>query len=124
MWPFKKQTPTAKPAPLPSGPISFTQVDTTERFDDNVGLAPDKWIATIPLNTITQNPEDMGLPALGAGADEVFRIASQLSRIRESIPMLNDGVYCPICHIANVELAKLHTPCPQCGRELLKFGWD
>ena len=51
-------------------------------------------------------------------------VASKLSQVRESIPIPNDGVYCPICHIANIELAKLRTPCPKCGRALLKFGWD
>ena len=123
MWPFKKkQTPKAES--LAPGSISFSQVDTTERFGDNLRLAPDEWIATIPLNTINENPESMGLPAVGATANEVFQIASRLSRLRESIPIPNDGVYCAICHIANIHIAKLRTPCPQCGKELLKFGWD
>jgi hypothetical protein len=123
MWAFKKnQAPRAEP--LPAGPISFSQVDTTEQFGDNLGLAQDEWITTVPLNTVIQDPESMGLPAIGARADEVFRIASRLSRLRESIPIPNDGVYCAICHIANVDIARLRTPCPQCGRELLKFGWD
>ena len=51
-------------------------------------------------------------------------VASKLSQVRESIPIPNDGVYCPICHIANIELPKLRTPCPKYGRALLKFGWD
>jgi len=123
MWPFKKkQTPKAEP--LPPGPISFSQVDTTENFGDNLRLSPDEWLATIPLNSITENPESMGLPAVSATADEVFQIASRLSGLRESIPIPNDGVYCAICHIANVDITKLRAPCPQCGRELLKFGWD
>jgi hypothetical protein len=41
--------------------------------------------------------------------------------LRELIP--SAGVYCPVCHIANVDLGRLRTPCPQCGRPLLKFGW-
>jgi hypothetical protein len=57
-------------------------------------------------------------------ADEIYRVASRLSALRESIPIPNDGVYCPVCHIANIDLGRLRTPCPQCGRALLKFGWD
>ena len=105
-------------------PISFSQVDVTERFDDDQCLGPDEWISTTPLNATMSNPESMGLPPLGAEADEVYRVASRLSALRESIPIPNDGVYCPVCHIANVDLARLRTPCPQCGRALLKFGWD
>ncbi len=120
MWPFKKKQRTeAKPET-----ISFSQLDMTERFDDNARLAPEEWIATTPLNSIVPDPESMGLPPAGAGADAVFQIASNLSRLRESIPIPNDGVYCAICHIANIDIAKLRTPCPKCGRELLKFGWD
>lgn len=123
MWPFKKkQAPKAEL--FASEPISFSQVDTTEQFGDNHRLAPDEWIGTIPLNTITQDPESMGLPAVGTTADEVFQIETNLSRLRESIPIPDDGVYCPVCHIANMDIDKLRTPCPQCGRELLKFGWD
>jgi hypothetical protein len=66
----------------------------------------------------------MGLPPAGAGADEVYRVASKLSELRESIPIPNDGVYCPVCHIANVDLGRLRKPCRKCGRALLKFGWD
>ncbi len=118
MWPFKKKE---KPE---EENWSYSQVDTTERFDDNQGLGLDDWIATIPLNSITKNPESMGLPALGVTEDEGYLIASKLSTMREAIPIPNDGVYCPICHIANIDLGKLRTPCPKCKRELLKFGWD
>ena len=65
----------------------------------------------------------MGLPSVHASEEEVYEVASKLSLFRESIPIPNDGVYCPICHIANIDLAKLRTPCPKCGRALLKFGW-
>jgi hypothetical protein len=123
MWPFKKKQ-LVKTQPFPPGPISFSQVDITERFGDNLGLAQEEWITCIPLNTITQDPESVGLPAIGASAEEVFEIASRLSRLRESIVIPSDGVYCAVCHIANVDITRLNTPCPQCGRELLKFGWD
>jgi hypothetical protein len=66
----------------------------------------------------------MGLPPPGADADEVYRVADRLSALRESVPIPNDGVYCPVCHIANGDLQRLRMPCPQCGRPLLKFGWD
>ena len=104
--------------------MMYSQVDITEAFGDDQRLGSDDWIETVPLNTTTRDPESMGLPATGAGPDEVYRVASELSDLRESIPIPNDGVYCPVCHIANVDLGRLRTPCPQCGRPLLKFGWD
>jgi hypothetical protein len=103
--------------------ISFSQLDITERFDDNQKLGKDEWISTTPLNSTIPNPESSGLPSPGADSDEVYRVASELSALRESIPIPDDGVYCPICHIANNDLEKLRTPCPKCGRDLLKFGW-
>lgn len=104
--------------------ISFSQLDFTERFDDNVNLCADDWITTTPLNATIKNPEASGLPPCDAGCEDVYRVADTLSKLRESIPIPNDGVYCPICHIANVDLGKLRTPCPKCGRGLLKFGWS
>ena len=103
--------------------ISFSQLDITERYDDNQRLGKDEWISTTPLNSTIPNPESVGLPSPGADSEEVYRVASKMSALRESIPIPDDGVYCPICHIANVDLRKLRTPCPKCGRELLKFGW-
>jgi len=104
--------------------ISFSQLDITERFDDNQSLGADDWITTTPLNATIEDPESAGLPSIDADSEQVYQIASTLSELRESMPIPNDGVYCPICHIANVDLGKLRTPCPQCGRGLLKFGWD
>jgi len=121
MWPFKKKE---SPQPLPPGPISYSQLDITECFGDNLSLAADDWISTSPLNSGVLDPRSVGLPAVNASDDEVYRIAERLSRIRESMAIPNDGVYCPICHIANVELKRLRTPCPKRGRELLNFGWD
>jgi hypothetical protein len=105
-------------------PIRYSQLDITEGFDDDQRLGPDEWIATMPLNARIGDPVSMGLPPLGATDDEVYRVADHLSALRESIPIPNDGVYCPVCHIANVDLGRLQSPCPQCGRPLLKFGWD
>ena len=121
MWPFKK-----KPVPDPEPIItySYTQVDITERFGDNLSLGADDWIKTIPLYTSDPDAESMGLPPIGATEGEVYAIASKLSSLRESMEIVNDGVYCPTCHIANVDLSRLRTPCPKCGKELLKFGWD
>jgi hypothetical protein len=125
MWPFKKKAEAPEaPQPVPANQISFSQVDTTERFGDNLSLAADEWITTSPLNAMVGDPQSAGLPPVGAGDDEVYRVAERLSRIRESMPLPDDGVYCPVCHIATVTLARLRTPCPKCGRELLKFGWD
>jgi hypothetical protein len=102
--------------------ISFSQLDITERFDDHLNLKPEDWIATIPLNKSSPNTKE--LPPLDATADEIYRSGARLSQLRESIAVPNDGVYCPVCHIANTQLAKLRTPCPKCRRPLLKFGWD
>ena len=121
MWPFKKKP--AAPVET-SSKFAFTQVDTTERFDDNQSLGTNDWIDTVPLNTLLPDGENMGLPAIDATEDQVFSIASKMSEIRESLDIPNDGVYCPNCHVANVNLSRLRTPCPQCGRPLLKFGWD
>ncbi len=103
--------------------ISFSQLDITERFDDNQSLGVDEWITTTPLNSTIDNPDASGLPPRDADSEEVYRVASTLSELRESIPIEDDGVYCPICHIANIDIGKLRKPCPKCGRELLKFGW-
>ena len=112
----------AKPQTLPPGEISYSQLDITERFDDHLHLKADDWIQTVPLNKSA--PNGKGLPPIDAGPDEVYKAAERLSKFRESISIPNDGVYCPVCHIANTQLAKLRTPCPKCGRPLLKFGWD
>ncbi len=66
----------------------------------------------------------MGLVSPEAPDDEIYKRAASMSRIRENVNNSEDGVYCPICHRANVDLGKLGTPCPTCGRPLLRFGWD
>jgi hypothetical protein len=124
MWPFKKRA-----IDLSSRTPSYTQVDMTDGFGDVERLGPDDWIKTIPLNRYladsVPDPQEWGLPPLGAGDEETYTIAARLSGLREMIPALaRDGVYCPICHIANKQREKLHTPCPMCGRPLLQFGWD
>lgn len=104
--------------------MMYSQTDITEAFGDNTRLGIDDWIVTVPLSASTPNPESMGLPGLGAGDDEIYETAAKLSQVRESFPIPDDGVYCPVCHIANVDLGRLRMPCPRCGRPLLKFGWD
>ena len=103
--------------------IGFTQLDITENFDDHLGLSKEDWINTIPLNERTETPEQQGLPAVDANSDAIYQLALNLSQIRESIAGLDDGVYCPICNHANIDLTKLNTPCPKCERPLLQFGW-
>ena len=122
MWPFNKKQKAS--VAVPPQQISFSQVDITEGFGDNLSLGPDDWVGTVPLNVKVPDPQSQGLPALDAAADETYLVADRLSRLRESIPVPGDGVYCPICHRANVTLARLRTPCPRCSRPLLKFGWD
>ena len=120
----KQPTPADKTTTqtMPSGEISYSQSDITERFDDHLHLKPEYWIATVPLNKSV--PNGKGLPTADASTDEVYKAAAKLSQLREFIPIPSDGVYCPVCHIANTQLAKLRTPCPKCSRPLLKFGWD
>lgn len=120
IWPFSRKQVEA----APEQPLQFSQVDSTERFGDDKRLGPDDWIQTFALNTRVPNPERMGLPPKGADAETVYRIASKMSELRERIRVPNDGVYCPVCHVANVQIARLRKPCPKCGRGLLKFGWD
>lgn len=120
MWPFKKK-PTRS---LQAEQIMFSQLDITEQFGDDQRLSENEWIETVPLNLRMENPTSMGLPSAGADNDAVYRVADNFSVFRESISIANDGVYCPVCHIANVDLGKLRTPCPKCSRPLLKFGWD
>lgn len=123
MWPFKrKQHPSAKL--VEPQKIGYTQADITERFGDNLSLGPDDWIETVPLNMRTEDPVSVGLAPANAGVEEVYSVASKLSAIREKINIPTDGVYCPVCHIANVSPGLLRQPCPKCGRQLLKFGWD
>ena len=122
MWPFNRNIP--KTASTPSDQVSFSQVDTTEGYGDNEGLSAESWVTTKPLNSLIEDGQSMGLPGVGTSDDDVYRIAARLSLIRESMLVPNDGVYCPVCHLANVTLDKLRTPCPKCGRELLRFGWD
>ena len=120
MWPFKKKPATF----LDPTSISFTQLDVTESFGDNSRLTEQAWIQTVPLNEQSEDPQSMGLPAREASPDAVYAIAERLSQIRESVEIPNDGVYCPTCHMANISLSRLRTPCPKCKRPLLKFGWD
>ena len=103
--------------------ISFRQVDTSEGFDDNLSLGPRDWITTTPLNALVKNPESQGLPPAGGNDEETYAVANRLSKLRETVVVASDGVYCPICHIANTQISLLRTPCPKCGRALLKFGW-
>jgi len=104
--------------------IWFSQVDATERFGDDKRLGPDDWIETTPVNAGMPDPESSGLPPIGAPDEVVYRVADGLSKMREKFNLPRDGVYCPVCHIANVSPARLRTPCPKCGRPLLKFGWE
>ena len=103
---------------------SYSQADITEKVDDNIGLSIDDWIETLPLNSGLEDPVKQGLPPKGASRDEVFRIASGLSSLRETISDKDDGVYCPLCHIANIDLGRLRSPCPRCSSPLLQFGWS
>ncbi len=120
MWPFKRKPKQEVVSPQE---ISFSQVDITEAFDDNLSLKADDWVETILLNVSIPDPTSQGLPPSEATDEETYEVADRLSSLRESIGIPGDGVYCPICHIANIDIDLLRTPCPKCERSLLKFGW-
>lgn len=119
MWPFRR-----KASAVGARSIGYSQLDITESFGDDARLGPEDWIETTPLNMVVPDPAGSGLPLPGATDEAIYSVATKLSHIRESASIPNDGVYCPVCHIANVHLNRLRTPCPKCGRALLKFGWD
>src|SRR3954469_26010762 len=100
MWPFKKKAATRT---IPPGEISYSQLDITETFGDNERLKPDDWISTSPLNKMTPKGQASGLPPADATSEEIYAVAERLSRFRESLSLPKDGVYCPICHIANIQ---------------------
>ena len=104
--------------------LRFSQLDITEQFGDQTRLTKEDWISTVPLNSKLADPVSRGLPAISATPDEVYATAAKLSGIREQVVSSGDGVYCPVCHIANIDHARLHAPCPKCERKLLSFGWD
>jgi hypothetical protein len=109
---------------VPTGEVRYSQLDITEGLNDNERLTADDWIPTVPLNLSHDDPNSIGLPSPSASEKLVYEIAAEMSSIRESMPCVDDGVYCPICHIANVDRSRLRTPCPRCGLALLSFGWN
>jgi hypothetical protein len=123
MWPFKKKKNPNIEMMSPDE-LRYSQLDITEAFGDNTRLALDEWVATVPLNELDQGIQAQGLPPADASHDEVYSLATTLSQVRESVMIPSDGVYCPVCHIANAQLERLRTPCPKCRRPLLRFGWD
>ncbi len=104
----------------------FSQLDITEQLDDRSHLKLEDWIRTTPLISTLDPIEGikMGLVSPEAPPDEVYERAVKMSRIRNSVNNPEDGIYCPICHKASIDLQKLGTPCPTCNRPLLRFGWD
>ncbi len=121
MWPFKKKSEFELSA---NSVVSYTQTDYMPLLSGSDGLSPDQWVSVHPCNEDDALPESKGLPSLTASDGEVYGVASKLSQIRSSFGVPIDGVYCPVCHIANIQKEKLGEPCPQCGRGLLCFGWD
>lgn len=120
-WKFATKPKTTKVDP---NEIRFSQLDITEQFGDQRRLTKEEWIATVALNSKMPDPVSRGLPPHSATLEEIYAAAAKLSAIRVRFVGSGDGVYCPVCHIANVDHEKLHEPCPKCGRKLLSFGWD
>jgi hypothetical protein len=75
MWLFNKKKAENS---LPTEEISYSQLDITENFGDNLRLKPDEWIKTIPLNLNHPRPESVGLPSKNADAETVYKIACSL----------------------------------------------
>jgi hypothetical protein len=119
-WPFKKK---AKIEQVDPSTLNYTQVDITEYFDQNLSLSKDEWVPTIPINVMLGHDNHGNLPAMNAGDHEIYRIAMSLSEIREEFQVADDGVYCPVCHLANIDIGNLGKECPKCARPLLAFGW-
>ncbi|MEQ1643384.1 MAG: hypothetical protein ABL959_08095 [Pyrinomonadaceae bacterium] len=120
-WPFKKKE---KVEIVDPSTLSYTQVDITREFDQNLSLTNEDWVDTMPINEFLGNDNNGNIPALGAIDHEIYRVALSLSEIREEFHVPGDGVYCPICHLANTDITKLGEACPKCERPLLAFGWN
>ncbi len=121
-WPFKKKKERVEK--IDPASLNYTQLDITENFGDNISLSIDEWIQTVPINHRLGHDNGGNLPALTASDHEIYRVALSLSELREQFHVPDDGVYCPVCHIANVDKNKLGKNCPTCERPLLAFGWS
>ena len=104
--------------------FKYSQTDITPNGGENTTMGPDDWTPTVAINTQNPHPEAFGLPPKSAAPEKVYEIAAAMSASRGRLGVGGDGVYCPICHIASIDLKKLDAPCPKCGRKLLRFGWD
>ena len=120
-WPFNKKS---KVEHIDPSNVSYTQVDVTEHFEQHLALSMNEWITTIAINKLIGHNNNGNLPDIDANDHEIYRIALSLSEIREKFKIHGDGVYCPVCHIANINIANLGEECPKCSRPLLAFGWS
>ena len=109
---------------VPTEEFLFTVVDIVETVSEGSGFGKDDWVATTPIIKVLGVDHKKGLPSSDVPDGEIYAIAVGLSEIREEFQIATDGVYCPICHIANIDRQRLRTPCPKCGRELLLFDWN
>jgi len=120
-WSFKKK---AKVQMMDTADLSFSQVDIIDGLDDGISLSSSDWIETTPINQLIGHDNRGNLPAIDSSDHETYRVALGLSEIRTSFNISGDGVYCPVCHIANIGIEKLGKECPKCERPLLAFGWN
>lgn len=120
-WPFKKKP---KVEYVDPATIRYSQADITEEIDQHLHMAADEWVETLPINEMIGHDKDGNLPPLDALPDQIYAVASQLSEMRETMRIPDDGVYCPVCHIACINADLLRQPCPKCERPLLAFGWS
>lgn len=123
---LKRDSETSKIQMLDPRELHYSQLDFYDLTGVRPKLGPDEWVKTIPFTEFYKDAYGRnGLPEKNADIDTVYKVATKMSKVRESVLHLGkgDGVYCPICHIVNIQIEKLHTPCPECGRALLLFGW-
>jgi hypothetical protein len=121
MWPFKRKPRTSDQPPTDA--LSFSQLGVTETLGSKFRPTENGWVHTSALDEMTPDPQAHGLPPRGASDEAVYAYFDQFSRLRDIFATETDGVYCPICQIANYSIAKLRTPCPKCNRPLLRFDW-
>jgi len=102
----------------------YGQLDVIEPERD-VKMTSSDWVQTVPIIVNDDYRETLGYAHKDDSPEEVYERAMMLSMVRnQHIKDDSDGVYCPLCHIANIELSKQGDPCPQCERPLLRFGWN
>lgn len=111
-------------------PEGLTQLDMPRDVTEQLRIQSEDWVPCVPIRGKNTAYIYDQLPTTDLTDEETYTLAKQLSdvwneRISKSDHPLQKigGVYCPVCHIASIDLDKLGLPCPKCKRELLRFNW-